>query len=114
MKSKDKGVAKADGAQLFEMFFTFLAEKGHPNPEKAIDKLAQYWFRDCVILDDEEFSEELVYLRYYRKLTNKPITEAVREALEDWLECSYVTDVYRIEEERGLPSTMVSDRKVKA
>jgi hypothetical protein len=104
-----KKLMKLDGAELFEMFFAILDEKGHPNPEQAIEKLSQYWLRDSVILDDEEFSEELVYLRYYRKLTNKPITEAVREALEDWFECSYVTDVHRIEEERGLPTTLVSD-----
>jgi hypothetical protein len=109
---KTEGVAKTGSAE-FEKAFTFFADQGHPNPEKAIEKLSQYWFRDCVILDDEEFSEELLYLRYYRELTNKPITEAVREALEDWLECSYATDVHRIEEERGLPSTMVFDRKRK-
>jgi hypothetical protein len=32
-------------------------------------------------LDDEEFSEELLYLRYYKKLTGEPITKPLHEAL---------------------------------
>jgi hypothetical protein len=110
MRAKSKGVAETDAAELFEKAFTFFAEQGHPNPEKEIDKIAKYWLRDCLILDDEEFSEELLYLRYYNELTGEPITEPVREALGDWIECCYPGRVREIEEKRGLNRK----RKVKA
>ena len=45
-----------------------------------MDLVARHWFRDAVILEEEDFSEELPRLRYYSELTE----ESVIDVLRDW------------------------------
>jgi hypothetical protein len=47
------------------------------------------------------------YLDYHAKLSGIPIKDSVEQAIEDWLEVSYPTDVGRLEKALGLPSTLV-------
>jgi hypothetical protein len=66
-----KNVNALNGAELSDLFFEFLEKKGHRDSLKAMDLVARHWFRDAVILEEEDFSEELPRLRYYRELTEE-------------------------------------------
>jgi hypothetical protein len=94
--------------ELYQKVFDFLHGQGIQQPEEAIETLSRYWLSDSVILANEEFAEELAYLRYYSRLTGKAITEIVQEALKDWLEVSYTACVPEMERKRGLPETTIA------
>lgn len=51
--------------------------------------------------------KRMEYLEYHAKLSGISIEDTVDQAIEDWLEVSYPTDVGRLEKALGLPSTLV-------
>jgi hypothetical protein len=104
-KKSEKNINALDGAALSDVVNAFLWKEGHRDTLQASDKMAKHWFRDCLILEEEDFSEELPCLRYYSELTGVPVIEVIREALKDWRECCYPGRVEKIEKERGIPST---------
>jgi len=68
--------------------------------------MAREWFRDCLILEEEDFSDELVRFRYYEELTEVPTEETIREIFGEWFHVTYPVRIERIEKERGIPSTL--------
>lgn len=97
---------KARG-HVFDMVYASLAKQG-VDPMEAIDCLARYWFSECVILEEDDNRDQLVYLKYVRKLSGIPVTELVQQAVQDWLDISYPSMVRRLEEKLGLPTTLIS------
>jgi hypothetical protein len=55
-----------------------------------MDLVARHWFRDSVILEEEDFSEELPRLRYYSEFTEGSVIGVIRDGpVADWLYCCY-------------------------
>ena len=85
-----KNVNALNGAELSDLFFEFLEKKGHRDSLKAMDLVARHWFRDSVILEEEDFSEELPRLRYYSELTEESVIDVIRDGpVADSLYCCY-------------------------
>jgi hypothetical protein len=105
-KKSEKNINALDGAALSDMVHTFLWEKGHRDTLQASDKMAREWFQGDVILEKEDFSDEFEYLLYYSELAKVPVLEIVREALADWIECSYPARIGSFEEKLGISSTL--------
>jgi hypothetical protein len=102
-----KNINALNGAELSDLFFEFLEKKGHRDLLKAMDLVAEHWFRNAVILEEEDFPEDLPCLRYYSELTGVPVIEVIRDGpLADWRECCYPVHIERIEKELGIPSTL--------
>jgi hypothetical protein len=112
MKRKDekaRDVNKLNGSQLADLCSEFLAKMGHRDTLRAQNLMARDWFKDDLILEELDFSDEFEYFAYYQKLTKVPPVEVVREGMRDWLDCTYPARVDTIEKRLGLPSTLVSD-----
>jgi hypothetical protein len=103
---KSKKINALDGEALSDLVQAFLWKKGHRDTLQASDKMARQWFREDVILEEQDFPDELSRLRYYSEQTGVPVIEVIREALGDWLKCCYPVRIERIEKERGIPSTL--------
>jgi hypothetical protein len=101
-----KNINALNGAELSDLFCEFVEKNGHRDSLKAMDLIAQHWFRDAVILEEEDFPEELPRLRYYSELTGVPVVETIREIFEDWFYVTYPVRIERIEKKRGIPSTL--------
>ena len=101
-----KNVNALNGAELSDLICEFLEKKGHRDLLKAMDLMARHWFRDDLILEEEDFPEELVRFRYYEELTEVPMVETIREIFGDWFYVAYPVRIERIEKERGIPSTL--------
>jgi hypothetical protein len=109
MKNKKSiiDVNKLNGSQLADLCSEFLAKMGHRDTLRAHNLMAREWFRDAVILEEEDFPEELPRIRYYSELTGVPVNDVIRDGpLADWLYCCYPVRIERIEKERGIPSTL--------
>jgi hypothetical protein len=101
-----KNINALNGAELSDLFCQFRHEKGHRDLSGGLSKMAQEWFRDCLIMEEEDFPEELARFRYYEELTGVPTLETIREIFEDWFYVTYPVRIERIEKERGIPSTL--------
>ena len=73
-----------------------------------VNRAEQNWPEDSVIVVETEQAEVLSYVAV---LKGQPTRELVKEILEDWLINSYVDEVAPAEKERGLPSSIVIDKK---
>ena len=105
-KRSTKNINALSGAELSDLFCEFLVKKGHTDTLGALNKMAREWFRDCLILEEEDFSDELVRFRYYEELTEVPTEETIREIFGEWFHVTYLVRIERIEKERGIPSTL--------